>query len=445
MASNQDSSIPPQREEPCPLITGLNCQEELLQRSQRFESLGVLAGGVAHDLNNLLTGIFGYISLAKSTIAKDSDAAHNLDSAVAIFNSAKSLTQQLLTYVKGGSSTTSTISLSSLLHDATRFALCGTTISSEFDIPQDLWNCDAVKHQIEQVLYNILINARQAMPRGGNIAISARNVSNASLLSSLLPLRPYVNILIRDNGPGIPQDVLPRIFDPFFTTKQQGCGLGLATSFSIVKKHGGHISVDSIEHKGTTFSLFLPATTAPVSVEATTHSLSAHADHGKILILEDEEYIIDVSQEILSRAGYSVTVASHGIEAIDLYRKAFLENVPFDLVIIDLTIPGPMDGRQTMQELLKIDPAVKAIVSSGYSDDSILMEPHKYGFKDKLTKPFLTKELLRIVGTNIAPPPPPPPPLLQCKEKVPECKVPGGQQASLPSACSRCFLAPLLA
>ena len=403
MASNQDSSIPPQREEPCPLITGLNCQEESLQRSQRFESLGVLAGGVAHDLNNLLTGIFGYISLAKSTIAKDSDAAHNLDSAVAIFNSAKSLTQQLLTYVKGGSSTATTISLSSLLHDTTRFALCGTTISSEFDIPQDLWNCAAVKHQVEQVLYNILINARQAMPRGGNIAISACNVSNASLLPSLLPLRPYVNILIRDNGTGIPQEILPRIFDPFFTTKQQGCGIGLATAFSIVKKHGGHISVDSEEHKGTVFSLFLPATSAPVSIEATTQ-LSAHANHERILILEDEEYIIDVSQEILSRTGYSVTVASHGIAAVDLYRKAFLDKAPFDLVIIDLTIPGPMDGRQTMQELLKIDPAVKAIVSSGYSDDSILMEPHKYGFKDKLAKPFLTKELLRVVGTNIAPP-----------------------------------------
>jgi len=403
--SSQEATIPPQREEPCPLITGLNCQEESLQRSQRFESLGVLAGGVAHDLNNLLTGIFGYISLAKATIPKDSDAAHNLDNAVAIFDSAKSLTHQLLTYVKGGTSTATAISLSSFLHDTSRFALCGTTISSEFDIPQDLWNCVAVKHQIEQVLYNIFINARQAMPSGGNMAISARNVSSASLLPSLLPQRPYVNILIRDNGSGIPQDVLPRIFDPFFTTKQQGCGLGLATSFSIVKKHGGHISVDSIEHKGTTFSLFLPATTAPISVEAPPQQpLSTHAGHGKILILEDEEYIIGVSQEILSRTGYSVAVASHGIAAVDLYRKAFLDKAPFDLVIIDLTIPGSMDGRQTMQELLKIDPAVKAIVSSGYSDDPILMEPHKYGFKDKLAKPFLTKELLRVVGTNIAPP-----------------------------------------
>jgi two-component system, cell cycle sensor histidine kinase and response regulator CckA len=418
MASDQERPLLPQREDDYTLITERMSPEEMLQRAQRLEGLGVLAGGIAHDLNNLLTGIFGYISLAKEKIERESDAAHYLDNAISTFNSAQSLTRQLLTCVKGGITAKTTISLSSLLRENSQLALSGSNVSSELDIPHDLWNCDADKYQIEQVLHNILINARQAMPHGGNIVISARNVPDGALLPpSLLPC-PYVRISISDQGIGIPKDILPRIFDPFFTTKPQGSGLGLATAYSIIKKHGGHIQVDSEVLKGATFSIFLPATQSSVCVESSIPSLISHACHAKILVMDDQEEILAICQAILSHNGYAVTVATHGTAAINLYQKALSEQKPYDLVIVDLTIPGTMDGRRTMQELLKIDPSVKAIVSSGNPDDPILAEPHKYGFKGKLAKPYLTEALLRVIEHALIPPPP----LLRSKHTITQGK-----------------------
>jgi two-component system, cell cycle sensor histidine kinase and response regulator CckA len=383
----------------CRDITSRKHSEEMARNAQKLESLGVLAGGIAHDFNNFLTGIFGFIDIARLSIPQGNPACEHIDRAIAVFSRAKSLTQQLLTFSKGGMPVKKSVSIITLLKETVEFDLTGSNINPILDIKEDLWPCDADIHQIGQVLDNIVINARQAMPMGGSLEVSAHNVAENDPVPA--PLKPgrYVRLSVRDFGIGIPPDVLPRIFDPFFTTKQKGSGLGLATSYSIVNKHNGHIFVESETGKGSTFTVFLPAAIEiDESREIPNHVVFNKRDHS-VLVVDDQSFILETARLYLDEMGCMVNTASDGPRAIDLYQKALSDRRVYDLVILDLTIPGSMGGGAIMEKLLEIHPAVVAIVSSGYSDDPIMGAPEKFGFKAKLTKPYLREDFQKVVGT----------------------------------------------
>jgi PAS domain S-box-containing protein len=369
-----------------------------LQNAEKLKSIGALAGGIAHDFNNLLTGIFGYIQMASLNLPENSQAARDLKNATDVFSRAKSLTQQLLTFSKGGTPVKKNVSISIIIQETARFALSGSNVSAETDIPDDLWTCEADENQITQVIDNILINARQAMPLGGTIRMCASNVSRGAELTPLLSDKPYVKISIRDQGIGIQKEILPRIFDPFFTTKQQGSGLGLAMAYSIVKKHNGLIGVDSEPGKGTVFTIYLPASQWPIVKATPANVYSGKMGHRRVLFMDDEESICVAASVFLREIGCLVTIASGGRHAVELFKKARLDGAPFDLIILDLTIPGGMGGKQALEEIREIDASVNAVASSGYSDDPVMAEPEKFGFKAKIDKPYMKDDLQELVG-----------------------------------------------
>lgn len=371
--------------------------QEAMQKAEQLESLGVLAGGIAHDFNNLLSGLFGYLDLARMSVKGNDEVSRYMEKAFSVFGRAKDLTNQLLTFSKGGAPAKKTLALAPIIRDAVHFALSGSAVKSNFEIAADLWHCDVDENQMSQVLDNIVINARDAMPMGGTITVSAENVTGGSPLPPVLAPGNYVRISVADQGTGISPDHLPRIFDPFFTTKQKGSGLGLATSYSIVKRHGGAIEAESELGKGSTFIIFLPASGKTRAVEQTAGAGAAHKGSGRALVMDDEDFIRDVAAAMLKDMGYSAETAIHGNEAIDMFNKAEREGAPYDLAILDLTIPGGMGGKQARDELRKITPSVKIIASSGYSDDPVMSHPQEYGFDASVRKPYNRAEFARAV------------------------------------------------
>jgi PAS domain S-box-containing protein len=369
----------------------------ILQNAQKLEAVGVLAAGIAHDFNNLLGGIFGYLELAREQ-AEQGDgggAAKTLYKGIGVFDRAKNLTQQLLTFSKGGLPLRKTLSLADHVRKSVSFALSGSNISPVFTISPDVRLCDFDENQMAQVFDNIAINARQAMPLGGKIDVTVRNVAPDDAPAPLAK-NTYVCVSIRDYGVGITKEHLPRIFDPFFTTKQQGNGLGLATSYSIVKNHDGIIDVESAPGKGATFHIYLPASPGQivVSEKAIKH---VHKGEGRILVMDDEEFVLDVATHLLQSMGYAVTAARDGDEAIALTRQAEESGERFSAAILDLTIPGGKGGREIVSELLKIDPKLKVIASSGYSSDPVMSTPADYGFSTRLAKPYRKDDLARVL------------------------------------------------
>jgi PAS domain S-box-containing protein len=374
--------------------------EIALQNAQKLEALGALAGGIAHDFNNLLAGIFGYLDIAREWLKEGStaEAVECLQKAGSVFNRAKALTQQLLTFSKGGMPVKKKISLNLILRDFVRFSLSGSNSKANFDIRDNLWICEADEHQIGQVIDNVIINAWQAMPLGGEIFITARNISESEHVPEPLHQGRYISIAIKDTGIGIAQEHITRIFDPFFTTKQQGSGLGLATTYSIVKKHGGHIFVESIPGKGSTFTIYLPASKDELEVETGISVAVPKILNCSILLMDDEEFIRDIATVALSKYVSDLVTVPNATEAIACYKKREEEGKLFDLLILDLTIPGGTGGLQVLNELQRRNPALKAIASSGYSDDPVMADPIKYGFKAKLAKPYLKSELQALVS-----------------------------------------------
>jgi PAS domain S-box-containing protein len=379
-------------------ITEKRRMDEQLQNIEKVEALGALAGGIAHDFNNLLSGVFGYIDIAKELIMEGAheQGLKNISKALGIFDRATSLTQQLLTFSKGGMPIKKTTKISSLIANAATFALTGSNISPILDIPEDLWYCDIDENQISQVIDNIIINARQAMPSGGILNISAANIIPNKPLP--LPLQPgyYVSIVIRDLGDGISQEHLNKIFDPFFTTKEQGSGLGLAMAYSILSKHGGCITVESEPGKGAQFTVYLPA--SQNSLPGTHKAAAASSGSGgKILVMDDEEYIREIATQMLEQLGYTVVASAHGAEAVEQFADANASASPFSAVILDFTVPGGMGGKETMKHLLAIESSVLGIVSSGYADDPVMTEPQQFGFAAKLQKPYSKQELASVL------------------------------------------------
>ena len=374
-------------------ITKKKKMEAELLKAQKLESMGILAGGIAHDFNNILASILGNVSLVKMKLNPDSPIYENLSRAEEASIQASDLTQQLLTFAKGGSPIKETKSLNKLITTSVNFAVRGSNVLSKINIANDLWSAEIDAGQINQVLNNLIINAYQAMPTGGTITVTAENVELSGQDS--LPLAPgeYVKIAVQDEGTGIPEEYLTKIFDPYFSTKQTGNGLGLASAYSIVENHAGHLYVSSQPGVGSIFTFYLPASKNEALPAAETEQSTLLSGSGHILVMDDEEMIRDFLQTLLTDLGYSVSVTKNGQEAIDLYRQAKEKKEPFGAVIMDLTIPGGIGGKEAIQKLVQIDPQVKAIVSSGYSNDPVMSNYKHYGFKGMVLKPYNVQKI----------------------------------------------------
>lgn len=380
-----------------------NLEQEMV-KADKLEAIGILAGGIAHDFNNYLAVLLSNINLAKlygnrNDLSKILEKMEELEEATM---RAKDLSNQLFTFARGGAPVKEKISLKEIITDDIKFALSGTPVYPHFYLAEDLPVVEADVGQLNQVLNNIVINAVQAMPEGGILKVRADKVvltaanSNSSVS---LPKGSYIKITISDQGNGIPEEYLKKIFDPFFTTKDKGRGLGLATSYSIIKKHGGHIGVESQIGVGTSFAIFLPAAAGKEKHHSSGSSIIKGT--GKILFMDDEEDLLSATGESLSAFGYDVTLSRDGEQAIKLYACAMEQSQPFDLVVLDLTVPGGMGGKQTIKELLKLDPDIKAIVVSGYSNDPVIANYRDYGFKGMIKKPFTIEELSKTVSRVI--------------------------------------------
>ena len=375
--------------------------EEERLRSAKLESLGLLAGGLAHDFNNLLTTILGQISLGKFGLEPTHPLFARLTEAEKASARAQEIAGQLLTFSKGGIPVKKVITLETLLEDNVRLVLSGSNVRAVFHIDAPLYQVNVDPGQICQVIHNLVINARQAMEQGGECTVHAYNtvfheLPYAEKFSQSFPHEPWVRIDIVDQGGGISQDHLGKIFDPYFTTKSTGSGLGLATSYSIMRNHGGMLLVDSQKGRGAKFSMILPGI---VGNELSQESVSVplHRGNGKILIMDDESQIRRVLGEMVETCGYSYQTAKDGREALQIFLEAREKGVPFSAVILDLTVPGGMGGKEVIGELKELDPQVKGIVVSGYSNDPVLAHYREYGFQGRVAKPFNLVDLSNVL------------------------------------------------
>jgi len=381
-------------------MTQQKLMEAEIQRSQKIESIGLLAGGIAHDFNNVLSVISGNISYALSSINQHNELWPVLNDVLTGTKQAQRLTQQLLTFSKGGVPIKSAADIRDVLKESVLFVTSGSKVRCDFEFAEDLWIVSVDTGQINQAVTNIVINASQAMPDGGIIQIKAKNIIIESEDNKhVLPQGNYVKISIKDNGTGIPEQHISNIFDPYFTTKPKGHGLGLASTYSIIKNHDGKITVESTLNKGTSFYIYLPAKDIKPDTDTKKASVQ-HKGQGKVLVMDDQEMILKMVGRLLNRMGYEAVFAKDGQQAIDIYKHAFLSKNPFVFVLLDLTVPGGMGGAQVISELLQIDPDVKAIVSSGYSNDPIMASYQDYGFCGVIAKPFTQKELAKTLESK---------------------------------------------
>jgi len=378
-------------------ITESKRMEEEQMKIEKLESVGILAGGIAHDFNNIVSSIL--INLARAKMALDSgdDIREILADIEGGCRRTVDLTSRLITFSKGGIPIKKPVSIKEQLKDSALFALRRSNVTCKLEVPDDLWLVEADEGQINQVILNLLINAVQAMPDGGTITIKAENIQPNSQKRFPLNYREFVKIIFKDSGSGIPREHIKKIFDPFFTTKQKGSGLGLSSVYSILKNHDAYIDVESREGEGSTFYIYLPASTRLDSIS----EQAPLQGGGRILLMEDDHTLGETLQNALVWLGYEIALAKDGSEAIDTYSRHLKSDQPFNVVIMDLTISNGMGGREAIKELLKIDPDVKAIVSSGYSDDPLMSDFRKYGFCGVMRKPYEIEALHALLNTII--------------------------------------------
>ena len=380
-------------------ISDRSKSESELDRTRQLESIAALSGGIAHDYNNLLTAIIGNISLAQTYLDPDDKVFLLLNQALAASKTAKDLTQKLITFSKGGSPDKKIADVAKLVKSASEFTLSGSNLKCDFDFPDSLWPVEVDNRQIGQAIYNVIMNAREAMPQGGLLEISAENVTSSDDLSNLRNGN-YVKISITDHGKGIAKKNIDKIFNPYFSTKKmggkKGTGLGLSICHSIIQKHGGNVTVRSEYNKGTAFHIYLPSANGK-SLNQRTATTSEQEipifGEGRVLVMDDEEMIRKLAGELLTYLGYDVDFAKDGREAVKRYKKAAAAKKPFDAVILDLTVKGGMGGKDAILELIKIDPQVVGIVSSGYCNDPGITDYHRFGFRGVVTKPYTMGEL----------------------------------------------------
>jgi PAS domain S-box-containing protein len=374
--------------------------EEELHRSKKIESIGILAGGIAHDFNNLLTAIMGNISLAKRFIETDSKAYERITATEKATHRAQDLTYQLLTFSRGGAPILKSVAIDQMIHDSINFALSGTNISYSLTADSELWPVIADEGQVGQVMQNITTNAVEVMPHGGKLHISIKNYEIVEQNGLSLQPGKYLKITIQDQGPGISKEHQEKIFDPFYSTKSNGNGLGLAICFSIIKKHKGLITFETGEDSGTCFDIYLPAS-EKLPEPITDKKEDVIHGKGRILVMDDNESVLETASEMLCHVGYQVELAKDGIEAFNFYRKAMEAEQTYDVVILDLTVPDGMGGREAMQNILELDPDAKGIVSSGYSNAPVMTEYKKHGFSGMVKKPYRLGNLSRTVSEVI--------------------------------------------
>lgn len=383
--------------------TEKNKMEEEILRARKLESLGTIAGGIAHDFNNILTAILGNISMVTGFMSADDTNYKRLTAAEKATIRARDLAQQLLTFSKGGSPILKTAHIGDLLRETIIFSLSGSNIKADITIPDNLWLVEIDEGQMSQVIQNLVINARESMPGGGTLTASLENITVDA--KSALPLNKgdYIKLTIADEGAGIPKEQLPLIFDPYFTTKEKGSGLGLATVYSIIKRHHGHITAESVPGSGTIFYIYLPMSKNEYASAAESPEASAVSNitNKKILVMDDEQSIRELAGDILSSFGHRVDFAAEGKQAINLYKSAMESGQPYDAVIMDLTTPGGMGGKEAIKALAGLDPNIKGIVSSGYSDDPVMSEFREYGFKGVVTKPYSADNLISVLSRVI--------------------------------------------
>lgn len=363
--------------------------EKQIEINQRLKSLGVLAGGIAHDFNNLLGGVFGYVELARFA-THEPMVIEYLERAMSVIERTRGLTRQLLTFSTGGAPIQKIGSLAECVTEAARFALSGSNVDCRFEVQDGLWKCNFDSNQIAQVIQNLVINARQAMPKGGTIAISLRN----------LPLEsPQVEITVKDTGPGIPDSILPQVFEPFFTTNPAGTGLGLSVCFSVIRRHGGTIELESKPNEGTRVRVLLPAFPEAITPEPTdmVSPPVIRACSGRILIMDDDASIREILTGLLESLGYSVVATANGQEALSRFNAEATAGLGFDAIILDLTVPGGMGGADTVLEIRKISKSLPVYVVSGYSTNPILDNPTAFGFTAALSKPVSRAQLMALL------------------------------------------------
>ena len=375
-------------------ITDRRRMERELARIEKLESVGLLAGGIAHDFNNMLTAILGNITLARLQVEPESKASQRLEAAEQSIDLARDLTQQLLTFARGGSPVRKPTALAARIEKTLLRALHRSKARASFDLADDLWLADVDVDQVCRVLANLAINADESMPEGGTIRVRARNVELTRTSSIPLGQGRYVCLSIKDQGKGIPEDLVHKIFDPFYSTKEGGNGLGLATAHSIVKNHEGYIEVQSRPGAGTAFHIYLPASREGGGRASTDRP---SVGEGRVLVMDDDKMVRAILAEALPMIGYQVVFATTGEETIDIYRDALGTIDSFDAVIMDLQIYGGMGGKEAITRLHDIDPDVCAIVSSGYSDDPVMAEFADYGFSAVLRKPYKITELSEVL------------------------------------------------
>ena len=381
-------------------ITRQSLKESQLQlvQSQKMEAVGTLAAGIAHDFNNLLCVIMGNASYALQLSEDNDEIKEALIDLERGAEKAKKLIQQMLTFAKGGAPLCKPLNVNKNIKETADLVLRGSASTVKFNLLESIWSIEADNNQLYQAFGNLLINADQAMPEGGFIHITTQNeyINDGKLSPPLKPGR-YVSIIVKDDGVGINDKNLSKVFDPFYTTKNKGHGLGLTTTFSIINRHGGNISVASTFGEGTTFTIYLPAANNVSNRSYSSKDKVDHKGQGKILIMDDEADMLKMARRMLGRMGYDTVFAKDGAEAINLYRNTFQSKEPFDLVILDLTVPGGMGGAKTIPELLKIDPKVKAVVSSGYYTDPVMANYEDYGFIGVVPKPYSIDQMAELL------------------------------------------------
>ncbi len=381
-------------------ITERKKLEQNLFNAEKLESIGVLAGGIAHDFNNLLTAILGNISLALEHVPESGSARKNLGEAETASLRARDLTQQLLTFSKGGAPIRRTTSIADIIRDSARFALRGSNVRCEFALSDNLFPVDIDAGQFTQVIHNLVSNADQALPAGGTLSIRAENVVLPA--DHGLPMKAHrcVRVSVEDQGSGIPADRLKKIFDPFFTTRKDGSGLGLAVCYSVVKQHEGALTVESTPGVGTTFFIHLPASEGVQSQVPRSEAIPVAAEGSpsrRVLVMDDEEMVRKVAMEVLGSIGYETEGACDGVGAIEAYSRAIREGNAFDVVLMDLTIPGGMGGKEAVLKVLEINPAARVVVSSGYSNDPVMADYRSFGFCGVIAKPYRIRDLRELL------------------------------------------------
>ena len=384
-------------------ITERKRMAEEIRRAHNLESLGLLAGGIAHDFNNVLTGVTGNLTLLQHFLDRDSEEYEIASEAKLAADRTRDLTQQLMTFARGGFPVKETASIEELLRETTGLSLRGSNSKPEYHFADDLSPLDVDTGQIGQVIQNLVLNADQAMPDGGLLRISAENIELTG--DDLLPLAPgpYVKISVEDQGNGIPKEMLTQVFDPYFSTKETGHGLGLSIAYSIIQRHDGHITVTSEQGMGTTFEFYLPASQkSPVTAPRKGQEKKLARGAGKILLMDDEETIHRVISRTLNKLGYDVKSVYTGEEALGEYKTALKTEEPFAAVIMDLTIPGGLGGREAIGKLHEIDPRARVIVSSGYANDPVMADFASYGFAGKVSKPVDIEDLAGTVKKVLA-------------------------------------------